>query len=147
MSHLPTTIFCWLPPDRLDAGAPRRAVLMRRSLDLPVGVLGLGAPIEREAPGQPVEDRQVEVEVDAEIEAQPLVAAAFGHQREPARDRIGLPADRDRLALPDDLAGCLRVAPEQRLHEFAAPGADQPVEPDDLAGPHRDAKCPRNPGP
>ena len=39
----------------------------------------------------------------------------------------------DRLALPEDLAAGLGEAAEQALHELAAAGADEAVEPDDLA--------------
>ena len=51
----------------------------------------------------------------------------------PSSIACALGADVDLLALPEDLAGGRREAAEEALHEFAAPGADQAVEADDLA--------------
>src|SRR6202020_270488 len=88
-------------------------------LDLTVGVPRLAANVDHRAAGQPVEDRQVDVEANAAIEAQTLVAPALGRERDAKIHRPAFGADRNRLALPDDRSAGRGKAPEQALHEFA----------------------------
>ena len=57
-------------------------------LDLPVRMGGLGAVVDHEALGQSIEDWEVDVEVDAHVQAQALIAPTLRHEREAAPDRI-----------------------------------------------------------
>ena len=106
--------------------------------DLLVGGRGFSREIDERADAQQLEDRQVDVESDAEVQAQTLVPAAFRRERDAEVHRLPLAADRDVPPSPDDAAAGRRTAAEDALHELASTGADEAIEPDDLALPHPD---------
>ena len=105
----------------------------------------LGPRRNERAAGEAPVDRKVEVEADRQREAEALVAAALGRERDAALHRVLLAANLDRLALEDDGAGRLRPPAEDRHRAFAAAGADEAVEPDDLARAHAEGHI-REPG-
>ena len=117
LSHLPITIFCWLPPEGWQTWA-----VPGRGLDLQVPDLLLGGARSRrraidDGPrGQPIEDRQVDVEADAEVEAKALVAPAFRRQRDAEVHRVALVPDR-RPACP--ARGSRPPSPESGRTGFA----------------------------
>ena len=79
------------------------------------------------------ERRQGDVLEDRQADDRALAAAVLGHVDDAVGDRVGGAADRGEAAVDPDLAlRGLRDA-EERLHELAAPGADQAVEAEDLA--------------
>ena len=64
--------------------------------------------------------------------------AVLGHVGDPERDRGGRGVDADRLAAEADFARIGRGEAEQDAGQFRAAGPDEPGEPEDLAGPHRE---------
>src|SRR6185312_15594556 len=122
-----------------QAGGQRvaRRRLDAQPADLAIGLrLFLGAG-DQEIPADALVDRQVEVQGYRQVEAQALVAPAFGGQRHAEPHRVLFGIDRDLLAVPQDAAGGFPVAAVNGGDEFAAAGADQPVETDDFAGADR----------
>src|ERR1700737_1933114 len=122
------------------AGEARRKSFTRGRLylhlaDLPVGRRSLGEGVDDACGGQALVDWQIDVESDGEIEAEALIAPAFGHQRDAPRDRILFLANFDRLTLPENLPCRFWEAAEQALHKLTAPRANQSVKPNDLARP------------
>ena len=102
--------------------------------------------VDHRTVAQPVEDRQVDVEADRQVEAKPLVAAAFRRKRDAELHRGAFVADLDLLAHPVDFAGRRRLAAVEPEREFAASGADQAVKTDDLAA-LTDSETSSKPGP
>ena len=126
------------------AGKARRGSLARRRLDLHFPDLLIGGGFLREGIDddplhQTLVDRQIDIKSHPEVQAEALIATTFGHERDAQGDRIFFSLNIDRLALPKNLTSGLGKAAEQTQHELAASGADQPIKPDNLSGPHSHA--------
>ena len=83
---------------------------------------------------QPVEERERQVLADGQTEDQRLQLAIFRHQPDAEPDRVARRADADRLAVDEDLAAVVLVGAEDGARDLGAARADQPGQPDDLAG-------------
>ena len=102
----------------------------------PVGgqrALGRG-PDEPAAP-QPPQRGQRHVLLHRHVHDQPLLAPVLGHEPHPGGHRPGGRAAPEPLPAHRDRARVVPVDAEDRPGHLAAPGADQPGQRDDLAGP------------
>ena len=113
-----------LRPAGADAEAgdriPRQSVLL--------------AAIDQEQAGDAVEDRQGDVLAQRLRPDQPLQPAILRHIGDAQAPRRRGAADRDRLALDQDLARCRRGDAEDGEGELGPARADQPGDAEDLAG-------------
>ncbi len=132
VSHFPSTTFCWLPPESVETGERGECVWIRSSEIVRVRDRELLARSGRPQPG----------DAGGRGHHQVLEYGHLQHQALPLSIRRdegdAVPHGLLRLAVADgttgDLDGALRLAQaEDRLHQLAAPGADEPGEPDDLA--------------
>ena len=94
-SHLASTTFCWLPPDRVDTGSvePRRLDLQPLRPGRAAARRSAAAEQQPE-PAQRPPAGQGRVALDRQLHHQALLAPVLGHQREPRRDRRGRVARR-----------------------------------------------------
>ena len=70
----------------------------------------------------------------APVEDERLGLAVLGGKAHPAADRAAGAVGLQRLAVDEELALVRRVEPVDEAQQLGAPGADEPAEPDDLAG-------------
>ena len=131
-SHLASSTFCWLPPDRLRTCAGRSAWRCA-GLDVALGDLRASPGVESSAVvGIGLEIRGDDVGDDAEIDEEPAVLAVLGQHRDARRHGIR-GASGDRAWPSTNGARRDRPHPEDRLADFGATGAEQSGEADDLA--------------
>ena len=133
-SHLPSTTFCWLPPDSVPTLSCRRwnfsCSRAAHSSASEFSALLRISPA-RDERAQP---RQRDVAGDREVHHQALLAAVLGDEAEAgAHGGERAPAGQA-LARHLDVAGVGLVDAEDRAGDLAAAGADEPGERDDLAG-------------
>jgi hypothetical protein len=87
-SHLPMTIFCWLPPDRLPTVLRQLGVLDLQLVAVLIEDRNLRA-VGHERPGRQVIDlRQGHVVPAIHAKHEALFLAAFGHQRDALCDGV-----------------------------------------------------------
>ena len=142
-SHLASSTFCWLPPERLPTICRTPGVAMRSSsTKLLASASALAS--EKFTPRRHLgEHRRGDVVDDVHAEEEAGRLAVLRHH-----------ADAGALAVPGarrSRSACRRCgscppsparAPKIALAELAAARADQPGEADDLAGAHRDRRRP-----
>ena len=130
--------FCWLPPDSEEARissepvrmpnvstAVRKCLLFRLRIQPGVGIL--------------LQRHQRQVLAQAERYVQALALAVLAKVGEALVGRIARIAKSHRAAAQLDAFGMVLTQPQQPLEQLGAPGADQPGETEDLAGPHFEA--------
>ena len=139
-SILAIATFCWLPPESVETGSsmrprwrPRRSPQLGRLPRLPLRVDG--APAGRDLPQ--VERR--DVGGDRQVEEDAVALAVLGEVDEAAVDAVAIGADRQRHAVERDLAPGAGLQAADALDDLAAPGPDQPGDPEDLAVAQREA--------
>ena len=79
---------------------------------------------------------QGDVVAHAAQQQQRFLLAVLGHQADAGQDGVGRRAQRKRPAEDADLAAAQPVHAEGGARELGPAGADQPAQPDDLAGAH-----------
>ena len=97
-------------------------------------------PVDEAEPRQPAERRRASCCCSALIDStSPCRLRSSGTKPMPSAHRLARRlADRDRARRARDRARSRRVEPEERLRDLGAAGADQPGEPEDLAGANRE---------
>ena len=122
-------------------GDPRR--LDREGRDLLQGLLPGGA---RPDPAEPVREAAQRgehgVDLDVHAEGQAVALAILGEVGDPVLDRVARRADRDRLAVDQDLAGLRPVGGEDGAHDLGPAGPDEAGDAEDLAAMELEADVP-----
>ena len=139
-SHLPSTTFCWLPPDSVPTLSLSRWYFScsraAHSSASEFSSLLRISPSARER----AQARQRRVARDREVHHEPLLAAVLGHEADAGAHRGERAAAGQALARHLDVAGVGLVDAEDRARHLAAPGADEPGQRDDLAGADLEAR-------
>src|SRR5580700_7189497 len=117
----------------ISAGEARRRSVARSRFDLDISDLlirrrSLSKRVNDNAGRQTLVNRKIDVESDPHIQAEPLVAPAFGYEGDPQANGVLFLADFDGVAVPENLPVRFGKASEHALHELAASGADQTVQ-------------------
>ena len=133
-SHLPSTTFCWLPPDSVPTLSPSRWYLSC-SRAAHSSASEFSAPL-RISPVRASARRRVSDDVagDREVHHEPLLAAVLGDEAEPGTHGGERAAAGELLAGDLDAARVGLVDAEDRARHLTAAGADEPGQRDDLAG-------------
>src|SRR5580692_4896022 len=116
----------------ISAGEARCRSVARSCFDLDIPDLlirrrSLSKRVNNDAGGQTLVNRKIDVESNPHIQAEPLIAPAFGYECDPQANGILFLADFDGVAVPENLPVRFGKASEHALHELAASGADQAV--------------------
>ena len=129
-SHRASATFCWLPPERADAASIAAAVPRapgRSARPTPLAA-GVEDPSRRDSAGA----RPAYVWPDRHRD-HAVAAAVLGHVGDAERDGRG--RGEPIRAVDPDLAGVGRRQAEHRPRQLGPPGADEPGQAEDLAGP------------
>ena len=135
-SHLPRTIFCWLPPDNLPTIWSSELVLTLNRATPSLASASSAARSMKPSARHSRKRGKREIVADAHWPHQALRAAILRHIGDAQRARFAGRADAHRLAAEQDLPGVRRRHAENCLREFASARADQTGEADDFAGAH-----------
>ena len=147
-SHLPITIFCWLPPesvetDLLDARAAHR----EPSHD----IVGQGAFARESAQaeaGHGADRGQGDIVADRRVKMEAALLAILGHQRDAEAIGVGRRLDVDSRAVDGDLAAAPAARDaEDGFQDFGATGAEQAADAEDFAAPQLEADAVQRPPP
>ncbi len=138
-SHLASTMRCWLPPDSVETASSGLPIL---TVSSPIQWLTrsdfLRVEIRSTTVDDPAEHGKHDVVGDRlrldEAERQPVLRDIG----DAGLDRVAVRAEGDRLAVEADGAAVGSGHAEQAEAEFGPAGADQPGEPDHLAGMDRE---------
>ena len=137
-SHLPSTTFCWFPPDSVETAFHSRPNFSWSRSAQVGGEVPLAGAADEAEPAQPAERGQRDVPVDAEVHDQALLPSVLGHQGDSRRHRGKRRPVRQHLAVHLHHARGPPVDAEDGPGHLAAPRADQPGQRDDLAAADRE---------
>ena len=132
-SHLPTTTFCWLPPERAPTGMSRLWALIDRVSTArahSARYLARGVNSGCRAQAQPGEDDVGEHRV---LQEQAFQLAVAGHQQHAGADGVRRPVEADPAAADLRLAGEAGVAARQGEQQLVLPLPGQAADAQDLA--------------
>ena len=134
-SHLATTSFCWLPPESVPVGAPRRRGSKASDFAM-VSAAALRRPLRTMAPGaRPRMSVMVTLTKPFWLSTRPSPLRSSGASAMPSAER---PADGARqglgAAVHDERSRGAGLGAGQRAQELGPAGAHQPRDAEDLAG-------------
>ena len=139
-SHLPSTTFCWLPPESACTDWSTPVVRIWSCIHVPAAESPFRRRPDEQPREQPRQDRQRDVGGDREVEDEAVLVAVLGDVGDAGRHRRGRRRERDRLAgQRDRRPRSAPVDPEQDARDLGPPGTDQARQTEDLARPHREA--------
>ena len=132
-SHLPSTTFCWLPPERWPARVVTCGALMPR---LRRCVSATSISLERrddEVARVGGQIGQRDILGDRQVEQQPRALAVLGHEEDAAIDGRRRIARREGLAVELEMAAIDGIDAEDGPRQLGAPGTDEAGDADDFA--------------
>ena len=132
-SHLPSTTFCWLPPESWPTTCSGPRARMPSCLIEAAARCASAAEVDEDAAGDAAQRRHRDVLADGHRPDQALQAAVLGHVGDAEVAGLARRGDGDRAAVELDRAGGRRGDAEDRQRELGAAGADEAGEAEDLA--------------